>query len=437
MNVSSLVGHVLELIECVEGETQPPDRTVGEFLRQKKYLGSHDRRFISDSIYGLIRHRRLSRTLIKQFIHEHPDTAILEAPHIRHFSAYIAYTVAVENKTSPPAQYWKTCFPKIDLQQFCEWIRARRSLDFLSDRIETVATQYSFEDWMVRALDEALGSETEQLLAALNTEAPITLRVNLLKATREECKRRLATEGIETVLTSKSPAGLIASKRFNTRALSSFSGGWFEVQDEGSQLLSYLLNLQPGMTIIDGCAGAGGKTLHMADLLHDEGQIIAFDVHTGRLKELEQRANRAGIHCVTTRHTGDVNQEDFVGKADCVLVDAPCSGTGTIRRNPWLKWNVTEPIVQHYAETQRNILSANARYVKPGGTLAYATCSLFRSENEDVVRWFLSAHPNFKLIDMRERLEPFAIDSSEPFCSLYPHRHNTDGFFIALMQRLE
>jgi 16S rRNA (cytosine967-C5)-methyltransferase len=437
MNISSLIGHVLELIEHVEGEPQPSDRVVSEFLLPKKYLGSHDRRFISDAVYGLIRHRRLSRSLIKRFIYEHPEAINLEAPHVRHFASYMAYAFATENNNPVPLHYWQTCFPKIDLQLFTDWIRGNRSIDFLTDSIAKLSVRYSFEDWMVRQWDEQLSTETEQLLASLNTPAPVTLRVNLRKATRDECRTRLAEEGIQTVPTLLSPAGLMTKKRFNMQASASFKDGWFEMQDEGSQLISFLLNIKPGMTIIDACAGAGGKTLHLADLVHDEGQLFAFDVHSGRLKELESRANRAGLRCVTTMQSDDVNSDDFAERADVVLVDAPCSGVGTIRRNPWLKWNVTESAVQNYAEKQRAILSSYARHVKSGGTLAYATCSLFRQENEEIVKHFLSSHTYFELIDIRERLTSFGLSSPSAFLSLYPHRHNTDGFFIALMQRLK
>jgi 16S rRNA (cytosine967-C5)-methyltransferase len=437
MNISSLIGHVLELIERVEGEPQPPDRIVSEFLRQKKYLGSHDRRFISDAVYGLIRHRRLNRSLIKQFIHEHPDAANLGAPHVRHFAAYVAYTIAIENNSSPPVHYWQTCFPKIDILQFTEWISTHRSLDYLTARIEKLGAQYSFEDWMVRQWDDLLGHETEQLLASLNTPAPVTLRVNLRKTTRDECRNRLAEEGILTSLTLLSPAGLTTNKRFNMQASATFKDGWFEMQDEGSQLISLLLNVKPGMIIIDGCAGAGGKTLHIADMLHDEGKLFAFDISAVRLKELESRANRAGLRCVTTIPPDDMNPTDFAERADVVLVDAPCTGVGTIRRNPWLKWAVTESSVNDYAEKQRTIISSHARYVKPSGTLAYATCSLFRPENEEIVEQFLSSHTDFVLIDERTRAEIFGLSSSTSFFSLYPHRHNTDGFFIALMQRLK
>jgi 16S rRNA (cytosine967-C5)-methyltransferase len=437
MNISSLIGHVLELIERVEGDTQPPDRIVSEFLRQKKYLGSHDRRFISDAVYGLIRHRRLSRSLIKRFIHEHPEAANLEAPHVRHFAAYIACALATESNNSLPVHYWQTCFPKIDLQVFTDWIHAHRSVDFLTEKIAKIGTRYSFEDWMVREWDEQLGAETEQMLASLNTPAPVTLRINLSKTTRDECRNRLAAEGIQTVPTLLSPAGLTVNKRFNMLASHTFKDGLFEVQDEGSQIISLLLNLKSGMTIIDGCAGAGGKTLHLADLLHDDGYVYAFDLHAGRLKELESRAARTGVRCIKTTVTANVNHKGFIGKADIVLVDAPCSGVGTIRRNPWLKWSVAESSVKYYAEKQRTILTSHAQYVKTGGVLVYATCSLFRHENEGTVEHFLSSHNDFELLDMRERLEAFGLSSTTPFLYLYPHRHNTDGFFIALMRRLK
>jgi 16S rRNA (cytosine967-C5)-methyltransferase len=256
------------------------------------------------------------------------------------------------------------------------------------------------------------------------------MRVNTLKTNRDTCRERLKEEGIETERSPISPVGLIARKRFNAASSLAFKEGWFEMQDEGSQIVSLIAAPQPGATVIDACAGAGGKTLHLADLMRNQGKIFAIDIDPKRTSELELRSARAGITIVRTLGREGLAPEELAGKADLVLVDAPCSGSGTLRRNPAFKWTITESLVEHQSELQRTILQFNAQFTKPGGTLLYCTCSLFRKENEDVVEAFLAGHPEYHL-ERREGL----VESAEAAITLLPHLHNTDGFFIATMRR--
>lgn len=443
MKFSSLVGHTLELFELIDKNTQPPDRVTTDFFRQRKYLGSHDRRFISDTVFGMIRHRRLIEALLEQFIAEHPDAEQLNHRHDRYLTLYTLFVITVENLPSAEireglSSRWQMTFPKVNLEVFLKWVEQNKSLSFLpSDRMVQLGVRYSFQDWMVEAFQQQFSNETEQLLDALNHPAPITLRVNLLKTNREQCQERLRQEGIETVPTEISPVGLIAKKRFQTQSSQAFKDGWYEVQDEGSQLISLLTSPKPSDVVLDACAGAGGKTLHLAELMKNEGEIIAIDVERKRLDELHTRAKRAGVTIIRTMLHDELQPENFFSKADVVLVDAPCSGTGTIRRNPALKWSVNEALVNHYAEQQLKILEENSRYVRQGGKLVYATCSLLQQENEDVVNKFLETQKNFLLQSPKEELENLGLSFSQSTIALLPHFHHTDGFFVAILKRTD
>ncbi|MBI1803830.1 MAG: class I SAM-dependent methyltransferase [Ignavibacteria bacterium] len=440
MNIVSLVGHVLELVEESDRSTRPLDRLVAEFFRTRRYLGSHDRRFVAETLYGIVRYRRFLETLLEQYVASHPAHSELDKVHVRYLPLAVIYAhlpeLSSQSRSNISALYWKTYFPSIDLDSFLAWIQEHSSLDFLNtDEVVRLGVRYSFQDWMVQEWMEQLGSETEQLLASLNQQAPVSLRVNTLKASREELQKRLQMEGIETELARYSPVGLIATKRFNIQTSSAFKEGWFEVQDEGSQLVALIADPQPGQVVIDGCAGAGGKALHMAEMMGNDGELVAIDLDAKRLKELESRTVRAGVRNIRTQLRENIIPENFLGKGDVVLVDAPCTGVGTIRRNPMFKWRVTESLVQHFSERQCEILAFNAQFVKPGGRLVYATCSMLRRENEDVIQEFLAGHPGFRLMPQQDRMATIGISVEGDFVRLYPHRHGTDGFFIAMMER--
>jgi 16S rRNA (cytosine967-C5)-methyltransferase len=441
MKFSSLLGHVLELFEQIDNNAQPPDRLTAEFFRKRKYLGSYDRRFVSDTVFGMIRHRRLIEALLEQFISDHPDSELLNHRHDKYLPLYTIFAATAEKRSSAKiveglSSRWQMMFPNVNLDEFLKWIEQNTSLGFLPNEQHVwLGVRYSFQDWMVESFHQQFGDEAEQLLEALNQPAPVTLRVNLLKTTREKCQELLRQEGIETALTELSPVGLVAKKRFQSQSLQSFKNGLYEIQDEGSQLISLIASPKPGDVVIDACAGAGGKSLHLAELMKNEGEIIAIDVERKRLEELQTRALRAGITIIRTMLHGEAQPENFFGKADLVLVDAPCSGTGTIRRNPMLKWSVNEPLVRHYAEQQMKILEENSRFVKQGGKLVYATCSLLQQENEDVVNSFLEKHQNFTLQSSDDELEKLHSSFLTNTIALLPHRHQTDGFFVAIMKK--
>ncbi|MEO5353707.1 MAG: RsmB/NOP family class I SAM-dependent RNA methyltransferase [Magnetococcus sp. XQGC-1] len=259
---------------------------------------------------------------------------------------------------------------------------------------------------------------------SLNQPASVDLRVNLLRATREGVLSALAAAGIAAVATPHAPTGVRLLQRQPLSGLESFKQGWFEIQDEGSQLIAPLLAPRPGALVVDLCAGGGGKTLHLAALMQNRGTIWATDLSAQRLARLGARARRAGVRIIrplALRHERDPKLKGVEGKADAVLVDAPCSGTGTLRRRPEIKWQLPSSQVEAYHYRQCALLEAGARLTRPGGRLLYCTCSLLQRENQAVADAFLQDNKNFCV-------------RSESL-SFLPHRTGTDGFFAVLFER--
>ncbi len=438
MKTASLLGHLVEILSLLERTQEPFDRSVADFFRKRTYLGARDRRFLSSHIYGITRHRRRLEALFERVLDLHAATAPLnQYPH-RFLALYLIYDL-LEGEKSPeavPQALWEMTFPTVDKGIFAAAVREQSTFQFLGeDPIVRLGVRYSFQDWMAATWTAAFGDEAEALLESLNHEAPVTLRVNTLKTTREACRERLESEGVRTEPTRHAPAGLTAAKRFNVHALRSFVDGWFEVQDEGSQMVSLMAHPQQGGKVIDGCAGAGGKSLHLADLMRNAGTIVAVDVDPKKLRELRNRAARGGYGNITAVERSVFNADEHRSSADLVLVDAPCSGSGTIRRNPALKWRLTPDDVAGYRRRQGSLLDEYAACVKPGGILSYATCSLFEDENEMVVEEFLGRAKSFRLAAPDAAFSDFADKGQKSIYHCYPHRHGTDGFFIAVMHR--
>lgn len=444
MNPSSLIGHATELLRLIDDNSLPADRIVYQYQRDRKYLGSHDRRFVVATVFAIIRNRRLLEVFLERFVEAHPDHNFIDDRDLRYLPLYATCAFAVEQQLicadevipSVPESLWSMTFPSLGLGYFKNWLTENHSLQFLPrDDVVLLGVKHSFQDWMVEEWEKKLGDEVEQLLVSLNGQAPTVLRVNLAKTTREGCIQRLQADGISAEPATISPAGVIVKKRFNKHSSPVFKEGLFEMQDEGSQIISLLIDPRPNDIIIDACAGAGGKSLHMAELMKNTGEIIAIDVDGRRLSELEERSARAGAGIIRPVLKDNVVPENFFGKADIVLVDAPCSGVGTIRRNPWFKWSVTDSLVNHYHDMQNTIMEFNARFVKRNGMLVYTTCSLFSRENEEIVRSFLSRHPDFRMMMPEEKIARYGLQTKGSFLTLFPHRHHTDGFFFAMLQR--
>jgi len=313
-------------------------------------------------------------------------------------------------------------------------VRAARSEAF------PAAVRAALPDWLWERLSALHGDDEAMRIAqGLLNPAPLDLRVNLAKMDRDTALARLRAVGNEAVPTPHSPAGLRLAGKPALHRNELFLQGAVEVQDEGSQLLAYLLAPRRGEMVADYCAGAGGKTLALAMMMRGTGRIYAMDVSARRLAELAPRAARAGVtnvHPLVLAGAGDARARRLAGKLDRVLVDAPCSGFGTLRRNPDLKWRHGPEAIVELAEKQSAILAAASRLVKPGGRLVYATCSILPEENESVADAFAAAHPEFTPVSCTELLatQRIELDCGERL-RLWPHRHGCDGFFAAAFER--
>lgn len=394
---------------------RPADAVLHDFFREHRGAGARDRAFIADSVYGVLRRKRTVDHLAGE------DGAR------RMLLAYLARIAGVSvrelaDAMAPAENRW--------LAQ----IRAE-SVDGLP-----LAVRLELPDWLAERLGRTR-TEAELLALArgLNEPAPLDLRVNTLVCERDEARLRLAADGFEAQPMPYSPVGLRLRGRPSIQHHPLFLEGAIEVQDEGSQLLGYLVAPRRGELVVDFCAGAGGKTLMLGALMRSQGRLYAFDVSAARLSRMKPRLRRSGLsnlHPQLIADEHDVRIKRLAGKADRVLVDAPCSGLGTLRRNPDLKWRQSPRSLEELQRKQASILRSAARLVRPGGRLVYATCSLLAEENEEIVWGFLSGHPGFRTIDCGSLLSEarIALDS-ELFLKLYPHIHGTDGFFAAVLVR--
>jgi 16S rRNA (cytosine967-C5)-methyltransferase len=281
--------------------------------------------------------------------------------------------------------------------------------------------------------------ETQQLAAVLNTPAPLDLRVNSLKADRDTVVKQLAEAPIAAEPTPYAPLGLRVWKKPALQNLPLFKEGAIEVQDEGSQVLAQLVGARRGEMVVDFCAGAGGKTLALGALMRNTGRLYAFDVSEKRLTKLKPRLARSGlsnVHPVVIAHERDAKIKRLAGKIDRVLVDAPCSGMGTLRRNPDVKWRQQPQAIGEMQEKQASILDGASRLLRAGGRLVYATCSLLNEENDVIVEQFLANHPDFQLVPMSQVLAEQKIPlEMDQYLKMLPHKHQTDGFFAAVLER--
>jgi len=393
----------------------PADAAVSRYFRAHRNLGQQDRAFVAETVYAVLRRRR---SLAAAAGTEAPRAlAIAALARVRGLSARALEDLVKPEEMAAVAR-----------------MRAARTEDF------PPAVRADLPDWLWLRLAALHGEEEAMRIAhGLLNPAPLDLRVNLARIGRDEALAQLAASGIEAVPTTASPAGIRLSGKPALQQLALFRDGLVEVQDEGSQLLAYLVAPRRGEMVADYCAGAGGKTLALAMMMRGTGRLYAMDVSARRLSGLAPRAARAGIHnvhSVVLSGDADPRARRLAGKLDRVLVDAPCSGFGTLRRNPDLKWRHDERAVGELAVKQRAILEAAARLVKPGGRLVYATCSILPEENEEVVEAFAAAHPEFTPLDCRELLaaQRISVDSG-PRLRLWPHRHGCDGFFAAAFER--
>jgi 16S rRNA (cytosine967-C5)-methyltransferase len=410
-----LLAAAIEALRLVLKFEYPSDSVLSHYFRDNRTLGQYDRAFIAEAVFGVLRHKRV----LDHLVHGATPRRLILAWLVRFQHAPLRDLAPVLNAGD------------------AQWLDAARTaaLDALSPPVRT-----EFPDWVYEKLVGVLPEdEVIALGRALQEPAPLDLRVNTVKSDRETVLRRLRESGIDAAPTPFSPIGIRIEGRPALNRDPLFVEGAVEVQDEGSQLASFLVAPRRHDLVVDFCAGAGGKSLMLGALMQSQGRVYAFDVSAGRLSRLKPRLKRSGLsnlHPHLLRNEHDTKVKRLAGKIDRVLVDAPCSGLGTLRRNPDLKWRQSPGSVEEMRARQAAILRAAAGLVKPGGRLVYVTCSLLPEENEGIADAFAEEHPEFSTVPCGEVLRGLGadLDVGERL-RLWPHIHQTDGFFGTIFER--
>ncbi|HLN23491.1 MAG TPA: RsmB/NOP family class I SAM-dependent RNA methyltransferase [Patescibacteria group bacterium] len=432
MTPEGRLASIVELLEEIDRQSRPADLVAGSYLKARRYIGAKDRRAISDRVWGILRRRSRLDWLLESFrTRSTPRNRLL-------IDLMITDRMAPED-ISPLCTGGARGLEPISANDWALLQQAKGRDMFHHAMPAWVRGEYP--EWLEPKLSAVYGERLATEMGALRDEAPVDLRVNTLKADRETARAALAFAGLVAQPTPLSPLGLRLPARVALTAQDVFRDGLVDVQDEGSQLLALLVGAKPGEVVMDFCAGAGGKTLALAACMENKGRLVACDVNERRAERANLRLRRAGVHNVTRRLLESETDKWIkrqAGTFDRVLIDAPCSGTGTWRRNPDSKWRMTPEGLEELVALQGRILDSAARLVRPGGRLVYATCSLLPDEDETRVETFLAAHPDFELVPVTEAwAETIGTDCpvAGPYLRLSPASHNTDGFFAAIMRR--
>jgi 16S rRNA (cytosine967-C5)-methyltransferase len=397
----------------------PADQQLRQFFRDNRKLGQRDRALIADTVYAALRRRRL----LEEVTPKATPREIALATLVKLQGVGLGQ---IESQLRDGEKAWLTALKAESLDDLPLGVRA------------------DLPDWVIDRLRKHMSDEEILALAkSLQQPAPLDLRVNSMKAPRQGVLDRLEHDQIAAHPTRHSPLGVRLREKPALNQHPMFLDGAVEVQDEGSQLLGMLVEAKRGEMVVDFCAGAGGKTLQLGAAMGSTGRLYAFDVSDKRLANLAPRLKRSGLSNVFPQRISgenDAKVKRLRGKIDRVLVDAPCTGLGTLRRNPDLKFRQTADSVVELNAKQSAILSAASTLVKPGGRLVYGTCSLLAEENEDVVTAFLASHPDFRVVNATEVLERQGVkipDGGGNYLRLLPHKHDTDGFFAAVLERVK
>ncbi len=396
----NLVFAAVDALNLIFNEEKQADKVLRQVLKFDKRWGARDRGFIAETVYDIVRWKRL-----------YSEIAETKAPYSRpNLFRLFAVWATLRGIEIPD---WKQIEP----------VPSRRIKGRFDELSKIRKYRESIPDWMDALGEEALGKQWDKELAALNTQAPVVLRANSLKTTPKNLRNVLADQDIDTLLVEEYPDAVQLVVRKNVFTSEAFKNGFFEVQDASSQRVARFLDVQPGMRVVDTCAGAGGKTLHLAALMENKGQIIAMDIYEGKLKELKRRAKRAGAHNIEPRVI-DSNKvfKKLFGKADRVLIDAPCTGLGTIKRSPDLKWKLQPDFVQKVVDRQAELLQSYSKIVKPGGKMVYATCSILPQENQEQIKSFLATEEGTHFSLVKDK-------------TISPAKTGYDGFYMALLSR--
>lgn len=411
----AILGNTEEVLREILRFSAPADTTLSRYFKDHPRLGSRERGAVAEGIYAILRN--------KSFFTDFAEAG--QSPTMRRLTILgLAEAVGADSLGGLTEEETEFLTRVMEIDR-----------NLMPPQMRSNLPKWLY-DKFVAQYGEA---ETLALAHALNQPAPLDLRVNSIKATRDEVVKGLLEAPIAAEPMPYAPLGLRVLKKPALQNLPLFKSGAIEVQDEGSQVLSQIVGAKRGEMVVDFCAGAGGKTLALGALMRNTGRLYAFDISEKRLAKLKPRLARSGlsnVHPVQIAHERDAKIKRLAGKIDRVLVDAPCSGLGTLRRNPDVKWRQKVEAVAEMQEKQASILAGAARLLKGGGRLVYATCSLLNEENDTIVEQFLAANPDFELVPMSKVLAEQKIDlEMGDYLKLLPHKHQTDGFFAAVMER--
>jgi 16S rRNA (cytosine967-C5)-methyltransferase len=416
MHPKALLDACADLVRLVLQFEHPADAVVSRYFREHRSLGPRERATLAETAFAVLRKKLLFEQLARSGSGaKERKLAILGFFGPRDFLA------SALNDTEK--KWLATC-------------------DAIPPDALMAPHRHNLPEWMAKALQAQLGEDFWALAEHLQQPGTLDLRVNMLNAKRSDIQKELMQAGIASQVTPYSPWGLRLEGKPALQKTDAFNRGAIEVQDEGSQLLALLVDAHRGEMVVDFCAGAGGKTLALGASMRSTGRLYAFDVSGHRLEALKPRMARSGlsnVHPAAIAHERDERVKRLAGKIDRVLVDAPCSGLGTLRRNPDMKWRQSPKAVQELTEKQTSILASAARLVKSGGRLVYATCSVLPEENEAIAQAFSAAHPNFEPLSAADTLTELKVANAASLCTtdglylrLWPHLHATDGFFAAV-----
>jgi len=423
------IAGAIELLAAIEAALRKPaDAVANAFFRDRRFIGSGDRRAISERVWAVLRARRRLQWWL-----EHAGAAVTPRLLVAASLLLEGWALSGVAQSYSGGQFGPTHLSAAEMVEL-----KKLEEHTLDHPAMPEAVRLEVPDWVLPRLQARFGETLAPEMAAMSLAAPLDLRVNLLKGTREDAVAALAVEGIAATPTPLSPWGLRVEGRRLVTTGPAFQSGLVEIQDEGSQLVAAMVGAAPGMRVADWCAGAGGKTLALAMTMQNRGQIVACDVSEPRLEGAVRRLRRAGVHNVE-RHLiapGDKWAKRRAGAFDRVLVDAPCTGTGTWRRNPDARLRLAERDLLELVPKQAAILEAASRLVRKGGRLVYATCSVLTEENEAQVQGFIATHPDFAVVPLADAWAgAVPAPGAGEFLSLTPRRHGTDGFFTAVLER--
>lgn len=392
---------VIDGLTQIFNEDKYADKVIQQLLKRDKRWGARDRGFVAETVYDIVRWKRL-----------YAEIAEVKEPFDRdNLWRMFAVWATLKGIKLPDWKYFENTPLRKIKGRFDELSKIRKFRESIPDWIDEVGAKELGE------------TKWTKEIAMQNEKAEVILRTNTLKITKEKLQNILADDGIETEFIKGYDAALKLVERANVFVTDAFKKGYFEVQDASSQLVADFLDVAPGMKVVDTCAGAGGKTLHIASLMENKGQIVAMDIYESKLKKLKVRARRNGVHNVDLKVIDSTKPiKKLYNKADRVLIDAPCSGLGVLRRNPDAKWKLEPEFLDRIRVTQQEVLQQYSRMVKEGGKLVYATCSVLPSENQNQVSAFLKSEggANFELVKDKK---------------VFAHISGFDGFYMALLER--